>query len=784
MTARGAQPPRDRLLDPAHPHTGRLSLLYADAVVRLRWVTVTVWIVVAIASVTVLPALGGRASSGLEGFIPLDDPAVQTEVRSFELFGFPLYSRTILVQHDPDGLSGWTQAREALLAAGLNQQEYPDVGPVLGALPLSNSLPGTPAVADRGTTIMTFVFMPPLVSFSRQDRAAAALGERFLSSPEDAYVGVTGTIPARAEQAKIINSSLRTVEIATLAAIILITAINFRSLAAPVLTLVVNGVAFLITHNTSAFIGRAFGVAIPDELGPLLVALQLGVVTDYVIFFLSGLRRRVATGEPRLVAARNATAEYGHLVLVAGVTVAAGTGALLVAQSDLFRAFAPGMIMAIVIGLLVSITLVPALMGIAGGWLFWPYPPSPETPGEMPGPGPARLLARVFTGDAVRWLTDRRHAAIVSAGCILGLALLALPVARLSLGLSFIPALPADNSVRQAADAAQQGFAPGITSPTELLIRGPEVTRQRAALDRLQGEIEVRDGVAGVIAPSQDFIPVELGVFLSRDRSAARFLIILDTEPLGGRSVDTLSALRADLPQLARRAGLNDVRFGFGGDTAIAETIVGGTQDDMVRIAVAALLVNLLLLALFLRSLVAPLYLLASSVLALLATLGLTTFVFETLLHHDGLAFYVPFASAVLLLSLGSDYNIFGVGHVWSEARVRPLNEALVVALPQSTRAISAAGLTLATSFGLLAIIPLTPFRELAFAMFVGILLDAIVVRSFLVPCLLVLIGRASAWPGGQLHDDATGRPGTPAPDRAGVAVTDRGSPEAPPLTT
>nr|MBA3619241.1 MMPL family transporter [Acidothermales bacterium] len=216
--------------------------------------------------------------------------------------------------------------------------------------------------------------------------------------------------------------------------------------------------------------------------------------------------------------------------------------------------------------------------------------------------------------------------------------------------------------------------------------------------------------------------------------------------------------------ELLRTAGLSDVRVGFGGDTALATGIVKSTTDDMGRIALAAIAVNLLMLVLFLRALVAPLYLLCCSLLALSATLGLTTFVFQDLLGHDGLTFYVPFAAAVLLVALGSDYNIFGVGHVWQEARHRPLREAIEVAMPQSTRAITAAGVTLAASFGLLALVPLRSFRELAFAMAVGILLDAIVVRSLLVPTLLTLVGRASDWPSRRLHRAATDGGAQPEP--------------------
>ena len=110
--------------------------------------------------------------------------------------------------------------------------------------------------------------------------------------------------------------------------------------------------------------------------------------------------------------------------------------------------------------------------------------------------------------------------------------------------------------------------------------------------------------------------------------------------------------------------------------------------------------------------------------------------------------YYVPFTVAVLLISLGADYNVFVVGRIWAEARRRPLREAIAVAGSQASRAITVAGLALATSFALLALIPLAQFREVAVAMAAGIVIDAIVARSLLVPALVALFGRAGMWPG------------------------------------
>jgi RND superfamily putative drug exporter len=146
-------------------------------------------------------------------------------------------------------------------------------------------------------------------------------------------------------------------------------------------------------------------------------------------------------------------------------------------------------------------------------------------------------------------------------------------------------------------------------------------------------------------------------------------------------------------------------------------------------------------LMVFLRGIVAPLYLLLSSALGLAAAMGLTVFVFQFVLGHDELTYYVPFAAAVLLLSLGSDYNVFVVGRIWDEAKLRPLREAIAVAAPRAAKTITIAGVVLASSFGLLAIVPLVQFREFAVVMAAGILIDALFVRSLLVPSLISLLG-------------------------------------------
>ncbi len=724
--------------------TRRWSRTYAGWIARRRWLVVAGWAVLLVAMGGLLPDAPGSLEGGVESIVSTDSAPIDTEVRSYQAFGFSLLSRTAVVQRAPAGMPVTAQARAAQRAAKLARGEY-DAGPVLAAVPVANSFGLFPGSREAGTTIITWLFMPPDVSFNRQYAAGRDFAQRHYGA-DDYVVGVTGSVPARVEQARVVHRSLSLVELATLAAVLLVVALAFRSLVAPLVTLVVAGVGVSATLQLTSAAGALLGVAVPSELEPLLVALLLGVVTDYVVFYLAGTRAALVEGEPPHAAAATATARFTPIVAVAGLTVASGTACLLVAHSTLFRAFGPGMALTVVVGLVTAATMTPALLAILGSWVFWPRRPVVADTALAPG-------AADRTRRRVGWLTDRRKATgVLTTGVVL-LALLALPVQYLGLGLAFVPSLPTDNDVRRAAIAAKTGFADGILSPTVLLLEGTGIAGQRDALARLETRLASRPGVAGVLGPADLPVDQGQGVVLARDGNAVRYLIVLSDDPLDAKAIRSLRQLHAALDGLLTETGLAPARAGFAGDTAIAADVVADTSNDLLRIAVTALAVNLLLLVLFLRALLAPVCLLVLNVLTLLTTLGVTTLVFQGLLHHDGVTFYVPFAAAVLLVALGSDYTIFGVGHVWDEARRRPLREALVVAVPRTAWATTTAGFILAMSFGLLALVPLRPFRELAFAMAVGIGLDAVVVRALLVPSLLALLGGASGWPTRYLHD-------------------------------
>ncbi len=731
---------------------------YARFVVAARWWIVALWAAAVLASFTVLPNFSESSGggNGLQGLLNTETPAVKTEYRDFKLFGFPLSSRTIVVQHDEAGLSPYAQARTVVRAVGISRAQSSQVRDLRGALPVTNTRGLFPGADESSTTALTYLLFDPGASVSRRTRGAEKYADLFFA-PRDHVVGVTGSAPARQLQGTIIRDALPLVEAMTLLAIMAIVALAFRSLVAPLVAVATAGVAYVATLQTTGAATALFDLARPDELEPVIVALLLGVVTDYVVFFCSSLRDSLVDDshastarQPSHDQVRETTVaaitRSAPIVAVAGTAVIVGTATLLVAQSPFFRALGPALAFTVTIGLFVAITLVPALLAILGPWVFWPTAPRPRGVRgwrrwtELRTPmWPARVV-RVIAG-------SRAVAAGVLATTAAGLALGAAPVAHLAIGSSFVSSVPGDSSVRRAAASAQEGFAAGILSPTTVLLEGAHLDRQRPALRRLGKALAGQPGVAGVLGPGSQPLPVVNNVLVSKDGGAARFLVILDSEPLGATAVADIDRLQDRMPALLAASGLSSTTFGLAGDSLTASFLVHQTESDLLRIAVAAVLANLLMLLLFLRAALTSLLLLGASVLSLSATLGITSALFEWTSPGQGLTFYVPFAAAVLLLAFGSDYNIFTVGHVWEAADGRTLRAAVRRAMPSSVGAVTTAGVALATSFGLLALVPLAPFYQLAFAVALGIALDVFVLRLLLVPALLTLLGPRAAWP-------------------------------------
>ena len=710
---------------------------YARLVVRARWPIVVAWLVGATLSAALLPGVGGGGSLGT--LVPTDSSAIDAERRAAEVFGFPVLSRVLVVERRLPELTQADAARVVRASADLSAGSLPDYeDSIFAAFPIVNRIGPGSLVRARDTTAITYLLMNPEFGTGRATNRA----RRFVDAevrPVADTVGLTGVVPAHAEQVHVIADRLPLVELGTVLLVAIAVGLHFRSVVAPVLVLLSIAMPYLVAIGVVSALGETVDLAIPKEVEPVMVVLLFGILTDYALFLLSRFRRLLESGEAPAAAAEGTIADQVGIIATAGIAVMAGTASLAVAQLSFFRAFGPGVALSVGVGLLAALTFLPASLAILGRRVFWPSRLGRQVPASR-----AESLAPVHSRSLE--LAARRPV-LVTAVCVVVLGALATGVARLDTGQTLIRGLPSDAGPRQAYDEALRGFVPGVVSPTLVLVEGSDVAGQREVLKTLQSRLAGVNGVAAVVGAREQRLSEEYGVVYSPNGDAARLLVIFDADPLGARAIDAVQRVQLSADLYLKRADIG-ARATVAGDTAIAAEVVNGTSGDLGRIGPLVAVLIVAIMAVFLRALVAPLYMLLASALGLAAALGLTVYVFQDIAGYQELTYYVPFVAAVLLLSLGSDYTVFLAGRVWEEARRRPMREAVVIGGSRAASAITVAGLVLALSFALLALVPLRSFRELAFVMTFGLLLDAFVVRTLLVPALMALFGDRSAWPG------------------------------------
>lgn len=718
---------------------GLPSRIYARAVVALRLFVVAALCVAAWASFHYLPGISAEQQLSAGALLPGNSSAERAEADAARLFGSSLLPRVAVVQRDPQGLSLADQRRIAQLAYRLDTHGLTGFPRGSRAVPYLNTAGVAPGSRERSTTAVTYLGFPNALD-GRAQRNLAYAYARAVSVP-GAPANATGFIPGTIAQSDAIDHSLRWVEIATVLAIALIIGVYLRSLLAPLVTLGAALIAYLIAIGLVAEVAKVQNLQLTQEAEPILVVLVLGIVTDYAVFFLSGTRDRILAGEERKEAQRVSTALFLPIVLTAGFVVAASLATLRIASVGFVQELGPAMAIVVLVGMLVAVTFVPAAIATLGPLTFWPGLRE-RSPAEEPAGRARRGLA---------WVTSRRLLAIPLL--LVTVALLVFAATGLShthLAVTPVSALDSGSPPARAAADAAHGFTAGIVAPTEVVLKATQIVAEQPALARLERELDAQPEIGAVIGAG--WLTSLRGraafVFRARSGDAVRYFVAFRDPPYGSAAVGDLTRLERALPGLVSQAGLGHPELEYAGDTALAKESIARIDRDFLYVALAAAAIDLVLLALFLRAVIAPILMVLGSSLAIAATFGLTTAFFRAVVGSSDLTYYVPLAAGVLLLSLGTDYNLFVVGRIWQESAQQDVRAAIRSAVPRASRAISIAGVAFACSFATLAIVPLAPFREMAFAVGLGVLLDTFVVRTLLLPSLLAAFGRRSWWPG------------------------------------
>ena len=299
-------------------------------------------------------------------------------------------------------------------------------------------------------------------------------------------------------------------------------------------------------------------------------------------------------------------------------------------------------------------------------------------------------------------------------------------------------------------------FAPTSVTPSADMVAAQQA--MAAARARLPGEL---DGLAAAFGPNDLYAPPDLlAAYVSGDGTVARLYVTTSTNPYDTKSFATVRDLRALLATDPGHFGTVAGVAGAGSGTAAAapQAYVGGAtaefadvQDtisaDFLRVAAITIIGILIVLMLLLRALVAPVYLVLTVLLSYAMSLSVSALILQHVFGQAGVNYFIPLMVFVLLVALGSDYNIFLMSRVREESSTRELRSGIRVASARTGTVITSAGLILAGTFGALVTSPLQLLFQVGLAVGLGVLIDTFVVRSLLVPAITAFIGEWAWWP-------------------------------------
>jgi RND superfamily putative drug exporter len=499
--------------------------------------------------------------------------------------------------------------------------------------------------------------------------------------------------------------------------------------------------------------------------------LVLGAGTDYGLFLLFRYRENLGLGLSTDEAIVAAGSRVGTSITFSALTVICALLSLLLASFGLYRGVGPGLAIGIGIVLVVELTLLPALLSIVGPRLFWP-----SRVRDSEGAGVWGRIAGRVVQHPVR--------ALVGGVLILG-GLSAFLIGYAPSGFNPGGAIAgSDSSVGQIVLADH--FGEIAVGATDVVLRfGSSVWTDPSVLDQAEDELWTSGRFSSVTGPldaSGRHLPPRAVTLLHAQLGSPQGLPLVDSKARNGLPGRLYAAYRAAAQYVTAdgRTVLyqTSLRVGSAGSTAAMQAIpsvrrtvsavarsVGATRSgaagqapgaadvstisgqDVVRILPVVVLVLALLLGLLLRSVIAPLYLVASVVLSYTASLGLAVLIFVTIGGQLGINFTLPFFMFVFIMALGEDYNILVMNRIKEESAGFPLRASVPRALATTGTTVTTAGLILAGTFGVLALTTTGQVRQIGTGLALGILLDTFLVRTLLVPSTAVLLGAWNWWP-------------------------------------
>ncbi|WP_405455212.1 MMPL family transporter [Streptomyces sp. NBC_00101] len=519
-----------------------------------------------------------------------------------------------------------------------------------------------------------------------------------------------------------------------LIAVLVILLLVYRSLLLPFLIIISAVFALGLACAIVYVLADHDIVRVDGQVQGILSILVIGASTDYALLLTARFREELTRGGDRTAAALAALRRSAGAITASAATVALGLLALLLSDLTNNRALGPVGAIGIVCAVLSTLTFLPAVLVLTGRAAYWPAKPR-STDAATGGHGIWRRVA-AFVDRAPRK---------VWAGTLVVLVACAVFAPTLkSHGVPLDETFVNDAPSVSAQATLSEHFPGGAGNPAVIIARADRTDQVVAAARKTEG-------IAAVTPVTESGRPG-------------------DGEPLvvdGRVRID--ATLRAEADSDAAKSAVERLRESVHAVPG-AQAVVGGysaqqldtrttAEEDRGLIVPVVLAIILVILMALLRSVLLPVLLVATVGLSYLATLGVSALVFQHAFGFSGTDASVPLYGFVFLVALGVDYNIFLMSRVREESLLHGTRQGVLRGLITTGGVITSAGVVLAATFAALLVIPLAFLVQIAFIVAFGVLLDTLVVRSLLVPALVLDIGPASWWPNRRLthrHDRET----------------------------
>jgi len=689
-----------------------------DFITKRRWWVIAFWVIISVIISAFAPKLSDVTSSDQTSFLPGKYESVQAQKVGEKAFPQTKDDTEVLLVQRKDGgkLTADDKTAAQTLADKLKAAHIAKVVTVVT---------DEQSVSKDGSAQLVNIIVKGQATGDKQDvDLVKAVRSKVAELTKDSTLkgGLTGNIAINADSNDQSNKALQIVTMATFALVIILPGIIFRSPLAAFVPVLAVTLVYTLSQSLIALLAKTFGYKIDNSLAILYTVILFGIGTDYILFLLFRYREKLRTGARGREVVAFALSRAGEAILSAALVVAAAFAALGFSDFGIFKNLAPGLIVSVLTMLIAVLTLIPAVVAVIGPKIFWPS--------KNWKVAPKGTKTKKIGG-----LVARRPGLVAGVAVVLLLAL-ASGYPHLKQNYDFVSQMPQNTESAKAYKQVSTLFSAGAISPTNILIAstsGAKLTN--AQVKSAEKKIDAIQKVTPAGPPK-----------LSSDGKTAQITVFLAGNPNANSTLDFVNDTFRPAVHAAAPSG---TKAYISSESAAFADVRAAVSRDLSVILPAAAIIIFVILALLLRSALAPLYLLLATSLGFTATLGGATYLFQNIQGNPGLIFFIPIMVYIFVVAVGTDYNILTMTRLREEVRsgLEP-RKASDLTIEHSSTTVAAAGLILAGTFGSLALGGITFLAQMGFTIAFGIILSAFLIAPLLVPSIAAMLGYKVWWPG------------------------------------